>query len=89
MYRDRYSKNTFVINFSLRISLRLKMIINNVQVALNNCSYFSVPTKTYQGLTYISASMATGSEKFPSDHRAEASMIDDNENYSCELARRI
>ena len=25
--------------------------------------------------------MATGSEKFPSDHRAKASMIDGNENF--------
>ena len=31
---------------------------------------------------YLLASMATGSEKLPPDHRKKASMIDD-ENFSC------
>ena len=33
-------------------------------------------------LTYLSASIATGSEKLPSDHRAKTSLIDGNENFS-------
>ena len=33
-------------------------------------------------LIYLLASMATGSEKLPPDHRAKASMIDDDENFS-------